>query len=349
MSTYLVTGATGFVGRALIRKLLQEGHDVRAAVRTAPAQPLEGLDAARVQPVSLGDPNALAELARGVDVVYHCAAENSSRASEQALSWINVAGTENVINAARHAGVRRVVHVSCADATLLNRDRLNWKETQRFAESPLDACARTKLLAEELALHASDHKLEVCALRPAWVWGPGDLRLLPSLCREARSGRVTLCGNGENLLPTVYIDNLVHALRLADDAEDAPGHCYHVIDGEALTAREFLSQLCRAAGLAEPARGVYALAYAQAWLRELLRLPGLSRADVVRRGRSALFDGLGATRDLEYEPPVNIADGMAALAHWVTQFGGPEAIARFERSSASTSEVDALIRMADAG
>lgn len=346
MSTYLVTGATGFVGRALIRKLLREGHDVRAAVRPAPAQPLEGLDAARVHPVSLGDPNALAELARDVDVVYHCAAENSSRASEQALSWINVAGTENVINAARHAGVRRVVHVSCADATLLNRDRLNWKETQQLAEAPLDACARTKLLAEDLALQASGRKLEVCVLRPAWVWGPGDLRILPSLCRERR---VTLCGNGENLLPTVYIDNLVHALRSASDAEDAPGHVYHVLDGEPLTAREFLSQLCRAAGLPAPARGVYALAYAQAWLRELLRLPGLARADVVRRGRSALFDNLGATRELGYEPLVSIADGMEALAQWVAQLGGPNAIAKIERSSASASEVDALIRLADAG
>ena len=116
-----------------------------------------------------------------------------------------------------------------------------------------------------------------------------------------------------------------------------------------MAGSEFLSQLCRAAGLSAPARGVYALAYAQAWLRELLRMPGLSRADVVRRGRSALFDNLGATRDLEYEPRVNIADGMAALTQWVSQLGGPDALARFERSSASASEVDALIRLADAG
>ena len=63
MSTYLVTGATGFVGRALIRRLLQQGHSVRAATR-GPAQSLEGLEAASVSQVSLGDPNALAALAK---------------------------------------------------------------------------------------------------------------------------------------------------------------------------------------------------------------------------------------------------------------------------------------------
>lgn len=349
MSTYLVTGATGFVGRALIKRLLQEGHSVRAATR-APAQPLEGLEAASVSQVSLGDPNALLALARDVDVLYHCAAENSPRASVEALSWINVAGTENVLNAARHAGVRRVVHVSCADATLINRDRLNWKETQQLAEEPLDACSRSKLLAEELAVHGSDAKLEVCVLRPAWVWGPGDRRILPSLCREARAGRVSLCGNGENLLPTVYIDNLVQALRLADGAQHAPGHVYHVIDGEPMTAHEFMSQLCRAAGLPAPARSVYALSYARAWLRDALGMRGgLSRADVVRRGRSALFDNLGATRDLGYEPVVSVQAGMDALAHWVTQLGGPEVLARIERPTSGAHDVDALVRLADAG
>jgi nucleoside-diphosphate-sugar epimerase len=349
MSTYLVTGATGFVGRALIRRLLQEGHSVRAATR-GPAQPLEGLEAASVSQVSLGDPNALATLARDVDVLYHCAAENSPRASAEALSWINVAGTENVLNAARHAGVRRVVHVSCADVTLINRDRLNWKETQQLAEAPLDACSRSKLLAEELALHGSNANLEVCVLRPAWVWGPGDRRVLPSLCREARAGRVRMCGNGENLLPTVYIENLVHALRLADTAQHAPGHVYHVLDGEPMTAHEFLSQLCKSAGLAEPARGIYALAYAGAWLRDTFRMRGgLARADVVRRGRSALFDGLGATRDLGYEGVVSVHDGMEALARWVAQLGGPEGLARIERGAAGANDVDALVRLADAG
>jgi 2-alkyl-3-oxoalkanoate reductase len=347
MSTYLVTGASGFVGSALTRRLLDEGHDVRLLTRVGSQTSLQPAARATVHEVSLGDPNALAEVARGVDVIYHCAAENSARAYPAAFAWINVAGTENVLSAARHAGVRRVVHLSCADATLIDGDRLNWKELHPMTDRPLDALSRSKLLADELAAHASDGQLQVCVLRPAWIWGPGDRGAMPSLCREAQRGRVTLCGNGENLLPTVYIDNVVHALRLADRAERAPGKICHVLDAEAQTAREFIGALCQSVGLAAPVRGSYSASYARACLNEWFGWPGFARADVVRRGRSALFDGMAAANELGYEPVVTLEQGMRALASWAAAVGGRDAIARLSRRPATKSDVDALRRLAD--
>jgi nucleoside-diphosphate-sugar epimerase len=347
MSTYLVTGATGFVGGALTQRLLAEGHTVRVLGRAETREP-ESDRAVSVYVASLGDPDALAEAARGVDVLYHCAAENSPRAPTSAFSWINVAGTENVINAARHAGVRRVVHLSCTDVALANRDRMSWKETQQLGEEPLDALSRSKLLAEELALQANDDSLQVCVLRPAWVWGPGDRRTLPALCREDAQGGVQLCGDGSNLVPTVYIDNLVDALLLAAGAGKAPGRAYHVLDGEVLSAREFFDQLCKSLGLGRPARGIYALAYARAWWRERFGLPGLARADVVRRGRSALFDGVAVVHDLGYEPQIGVERGMVELADWCARLGGPAGVARTERMPASDADVNALVRIADA-
>jgi nucleoside-diphosphate-sugar epimerase len=353
MSIRLVTGATGFVGSALVTRLLRDGFSVRVLARDVrSAQLLRERDANNsldVRIASLGDPNAIADAADGVEVLYHCAAENSPDAPQRTLAWINVAGTENVLNAARDAGVRRLVHVSCADATLINRDRLNWKETRQLDEAPLDAASHTKLLAEELALAGSHGNLEVIALRPAWVWGPGDRRTLPALCREAASGRVTLCGSGENLLPTTYIDNLVDALVLAATASDVAGRAYHVLDGDTLNAREFLGQLCAALGLRAPMRGVYGLAYAVAWIRERAGLSGMKRAEVARRGRSALFDGVAAARELGYTPSVTVEQGMQALAAWAKQAGGPSAIATAERPTSTITEVDELIRIADSG
>lgn len=347
MASYLVTGATGFVGSALTQRLLQDGHDVRLITRAASSS-LPQDARARVHVLSLGDPNALAEAADGVDVLFHCAAESSARAVPAAFGWINVAATENVLNAARHAGVRRVVHLSCTDATLVNRDRLNWKESHPMGEQPLDALCRSKLLAEELALQASSSRLQVCVLRPAWVWGPGDRRVLPELCREAQRGRVSLCGNGDNLVHGVYVDNLVHALLLAAAAPEAPGKAFHIVDGEVQTAREFLGGMCQALKLPAPTRGLYALSYARAFLNERLGLQGLARVDVVRRGRASLFDGMAAARELGYAAPVSFAQGLAALERWATQVGGPQAIAQLARSAATWNDVEVLIRLADA-
>ena len=346
MPSYLVTGATGFVGAALTAQLLRAGHSVRVLKR--PGTDALAVDrACDVRVASLGDPEALAEAASGVDVLFHCAAENSPRAPSKAFAWINVAATENVLSAARHAGVGRVIHLSCTDAALANRDRMSWKETQQLGEQPLDALCRSKLLAEELALHANGNGLQVCVVRPAWVWGPGDRRTLPALCRENARGGVRLCGSGNNLVPTVHIDNLISALLLASKSERAPGHAYHVLDGDVLSAREFFGQLCQSLGLSPPVRGVYAVAYARAWLNEALGRPGMARAEVARRGRSALFDGVAAVTDLGYEPKLSVERGMSELAAWCARQGGAEAIARMQRTPTTEADVNALIRIAE--
>lgn len=348
MSTYLVTGANGFVGAALTTRLLQEGHSVRMVARRVLSAPREHEERASTHVVSLGDPNGLAELAQGVDVIYHCAAENSRLAAPAAFGWINVAATENVVNAARHAGVKRLVHLSCTDATLVNRDRLNWREAHPMGEEPLDALCKSRLLGEELAVQANDRRLQICALRPAWVWGPGDRTLLPALCREAQRGRISLCGNGENLVATVHIDNLVHALRLAESAEDAPGKVFHVLDAEAQTAREFIGGLCESLGLPAPRRGSFAVSYAAAQLAEWLGLGGRTRSDVIRRGRGSLFDGMAAANSLGYVAVISLSDGMQALASWAAAIGGRDAIAQCKRDATSQADIQALIALADA-
>jgi nucleoside-diphosphate-sugar epimerase len=352
MSIHLITGATGFVGSALLARLLGDGEQVRILVRAAADAERwrEHIErgALEVRVASLGDPNAIAAAADGVEVLYHCAAENSLDAAPAALAWVNVAGTENVRNAARRAGVRRFVQLSCTDVTLSNRDRMSWNESRQLDGLPIDAFCRSKLLAEELVLPSSSADFQACALRPAWVWGPGDRRALPALCREAARGRVSLCGPGNNLVPTVYIDNLVEALILAGEADDVGGRAFHVLDGEALTAREFMGELCQAVGLAAPVRGVYALAYSAAWLRERLGLPGLSRAEVARRGRSALFDAVAAVRELGYQPKVSVEEGMRALASWAKQAGGPAAIAQTIRTPTSQRDLEAMIRISEA-
>jgi nucleoside-diphosphate-sugar epimerase len=335
----LVTGATGFVGGALARRLLELGFELHALVRNESAAEALAKSGARVHAGNLGDPNTIAEAATGCDALFHCAGESSVRAPAEAHAWINVAGTENALLAARHADVKRFVLLSCADVSLLNKDRLHWKENAALGQAPLGTMARNKLLAEELALHASNARLSVIAIRPAWLWGPGDHTNLPALCREAGAGGVRLFGDGHNLFSTTYIDNLVDALIAAASAKGADGQAFHVADSDVLTAGEFFGRLCAALGMAAPRRGIYALAYAAAVVRERAGLRGVWPEEVVRRGRGTLLDGLRAHQFLAYQPRTSVDAGMLALTAWATQLGGPDAIAKLARSVAGAADV----------
>jgi nucleoside-diphosphate-sugar epimerase len=343
----LVTGATGFVGTVLTRALLARGDDVRVLVRTdAGAERCGGADVRRGE---LGDPNTIAAAAAGCELIFHCAGESSLHASAEALAWLNVAGTENVLAAARHAGVKRLVHLSCADVTLIPRDRVHWKEEAVLGRAPLGAHARSKLLAEEVALLGSDRQLTVTALRPAWLWGAGDSVNLPLLCKEAQSGAVQLFGRGHNFFATTHIDNLVTALIAAATAgaSGVAGQALHVADAEFVTAREFFERLCAAVTLPAPRAGIYPLAYGAAWLRRALDREGAWPEDVVRRAHGSLLDCERAIRLLGWDPGIGLDDGMEALSRWAREVGGPSAIANLAQPAAGGEEIERHRRLAD--
>jgi len=342
----LITGATGFVGGAVARKLLADGDTVTALTRGGHERtlPLEKAGATIVVG-SVGDPNGIAEAARGCDVIVHAAAVVGDHASRRALRWVNVAGTENVINAAKRAGVERMVHLSCADVTLWNGDRIHWNEN-RAGSLPAGEHARTKLLAEELAISASDDDLEIVVIRPAWVWGPGDTTTLPRLCREARLHGLQLIGSGKNLFSSLYIDNLAVAVQRALTAENTAGRAYYVTDHDTLSAREFFGQMCNAVGVASPKSGL-ALSIAYPKARLFRSGPNaLSPAEVLRRGTNTLFDIQKAMTDLSYDPPVTVPEGMAALATWVSGAGGPAAVETLGRPPTGDGSVDEQVALA---
>jgi nucleoside-diphosphate-sugar epimerase len=347
-----VTGALGYVGSALCRRLSERGEQVCALVRPGgdaaalAAQSTLSALGVELREADLADPNTLAEGAEGCDAMVHCAGESVRHAPPAVLSWLNVAGTENALAGARHAGVRRFVHLSCADVSLVNRDRVHWKEDAVLGQAPLGAYARNKLLAEELALQKSDARMSVVAIRPAYLWGPGEHTNLPELCRQARQGGVRLCGGGQNLLSAAYIDNVVSVLVAAARSDRVTGQALHVADPDFLNAGEFFGQLCKALGLPPPKSGLYALEYALAFVRQRRRAPGMWCDDVARVGRGGLLDCLRALTLLEPEPAVSVERGMATVASWAQTAGGPKAIEALARKPAGPEEVARCERLA---
>jgi nucleoside-diphosphate-sugar epimerase len=306
----LVTGATGFIGGGVLRGLQARGHQVVAYVR-------EGSDSRGLSDVErvvgdVADPNRLATAASRCDAMIHAAGIADPSAHVDTLGWAHVAGTENALNAAKKAGCRRFIHISCADVTLCNAPRSFWTEAES-PQRPFGELARTKLQAEELVRVSGRKGFWTVALRPAVVWGPGDTTHLPRWSGEAEEGGIALAGRGKKLLATTYIDNLAHAVCGALETGVTTGNVYYVVDAELSVCRDFFGELSEALGWPSPRN----VPYPWMWLACRVGLSSLHPEEVMRRRHTSAFDTSNAKRDLGYEPVVSREQGLAALASWV--------------------------------
>jgi nucleoside-diphosphate-sugar epimerase len=306
----LVTGATGFVGGGVLRGLQAAGHEVVAYVR-------DSADSRLLQDVErivgdIGDPNRLAVAAAACDAMVHAAGIADPTADPDSLGWAHIAGTENTINAARQAGCKRLIHISCADVTLYNGPRSFWNEDQA-PPRPLGELARTKLQAEELVRVSGKRGFRTTVLRPALVWGPGDTTHLPGWQSEADHGGVRIIGGGKTLMATTYIANLAHAVRCSLEKKLTTGHVYCVVDTELAVSRDFFTDLSTALGWPAPKS---AGPYWWAWISSRAGLSSLHPTQVIRRGRTSAFEMNRAKKELEYEPIVTREQGMTELGAW---------------------------------
>jgi nucleoside-diphosphate-sugar epimerase len=335
----LVLGATGFVGGAIADRLLARGDEVTLLVRD---ESKLGESSARRRVGSVLDPNAIAKAAAGADAIFWAVGAPPG-ADARVYPWIYVAGIENVIAAARHANVPHVVLVSSADVTLARQDRVHWSEKRDIAELPFGDRAQSIRLGEEIALALSDARPSVSAIRPGWIWGPGDRAMLPALVREAKSGGITMWGEGKNLVATSYVDLVVDAALAAAKSPSSGGQAYYVADAEFLELREWLAILARTLGLPRARTGT---PFAIAWAMATLRGDVTTRETMLRRSRGTFFDTQKAQVELGVEPRVSIEHGMKSLAAWVQAQGGIDAIAGWTRTLPDAAAIEAEARAA---
>lgn len=339
---WFVTGASGCVGTALGHRLKAQGEGLSLQVRVAKRLPpsLQG-DACEAL---LGDPNALRDAMVGADVVVHCAGVQHPDSSERAMRWVNVAGTENALKAARAAGVPCFLHLSCADVTLHPGDRVHWDE-KRLVHQPAGALARSKKWAEDVVLTHNHAGFSTVALRPGRIWGPGDRTWLPRWVAEAQGqGGIQLVGNGDNLLALAHVSHVVDAILSAGTRPALGGKAFYVGDDEFVTAREFFEALSVAFSLPAPRVGPrWAWAYAGVRLREGLGAHGRLSAELIHRGRSAHFNLLEAIEGLEFRPTLTLEGGMASWARDVANTGGLDAWLAQAREGEPSDAVDEMV------
>ncbi len=318
----LVTGATGFVGAAVARALVREGWQVRALtrkgsdrrnIRDLPLEVAEG---------DLGDPASLDRALEQCQALFHVAADYRLGALDpRQLYQTNVEGTRRILEAARKAGVERVVYTSSVATVGIPADGSPGNETTPVGLSDMIGhYKRSKFLAEQVAREAAGPGMPVVIVNPSTPIGPGDVKPTPTgqMVLDAAAGRMP-----------AYVDtglNVVHV----DDV--AAGHllAYHrgrsgekyILGGTDMTLREILVEIAQLTGrkppsIKLPTAVVFPIACVAEVVARITGRPGRVTIEGVRMARKLMFFSSGkAQRELGYRwrPPVEaLRDAIAWL------------------------------------
>lgn len=295
-----LTGATGFVGRALLADLRANGYRVRALLRR-PAGEAREADSAVIG--DLTRPVNMARALEGVDVVLHSAAlaHAMSGRPEDDYRSANTQATVVLAEAARRAGARRFVFLSSVRAQ--TGPTASGVVDESRSPAPTDAYGRSKLAAEQGLAQVG---LDWVALRPVLVYGAGVKGNMASLVRLARSPWPLPLPAPSGRRSLLAVENLAGAVRVAITAEGAGGRAYLVADDGALDVAGIVAALRAGAGRRMPSLPVPA-----ALFRAAARLAG--RAELAEPLTGDLVVDTTALKALGWRPAVSTKDGLARL------------------------------------
>lgn len=331
----VVTGGGGFLGKAIVRMLVQRGDDVVVLGRSRYPD-VEALGATCVQG-DVADLATVKDVVADKDVVFHVAAKAGVWGDPGEYEHANVFGTQNVIDACVARGVGRLVHTSSPSVTFDGGDAAGADESLPYPTSHLYHYGRTKAEAERrvLAANATAHKkgpqvLLTTALRPHIIYGPGDPHILPRMIARHRQGRLRIVGDGTNNIDITYVDNGAHAHLLAADAlgRDNPknaGKPYFISDGVPVVPWLWLNSIFAELGLPllhkripyGAARAVGAVLEGAWSVFSLKGEPPMTRFVAAQLGTSHWYNLGAARRDLGYEAIVDPAAALQTTIPWL--------------------------------
>ncbi len=252
----LVTGGGGFLGRYIVEQLVARGDRVTTFSRGSYPE-LAALGARQVRG-DLRDLRAITAACRGgngppVDVVYHVAARAGLWGPFDDFYEANVTGTDNVIEACRATGVRKLVYTSSPSVIFDGTDQRNVDESMPYPNHYESPYPETKAIGEQRVLAANSSALLTTSLRPHLIFGPRDNHLLPSLIARARKGRVPQVGDGTNMVDLTYVEDAAQAhLQAADALEPGSpvaGSVYFISQGEPVVLWPWISDFLARLGL----------------------------------------------------------------------------------------------------
>jgi nucleoside-diphosphate-sugar epimerase len=323
----MITGGSGFVGAHLVRRLLDQGHQVTSLdknpglfddeLRSRGAVLLSG---------SVTEPHEVTKAMDGAELVYHLASPFGDILQPDAAYWdIEVNGTRNVLAAAERLGVRRVVHCSTQGVHGIVTDPPGNEDSPI---APRDYYCYSKAEGEKVCREFMARGMDIAIVRPTSVYGPGDTRGWLKLYRMVSKGWFLMIGTGNTLNHPVYVENLVDLFELCGTCPAARGRTYLGGDEEPVTLNELVRQVAAAVG--SEVKIIRFPWYGGAWCAataiEVVSKALRMRPPVFRR-RLSWFKTNRAFRidrakaELGYLPRVRLTEGLARTAYWYRKAG----------------------------
>jgi UDP-glucose 4-epimerase len=333
----LVTGATGFIGQHLTRKLLDIGGE--RSVRTVYTDDSAKLYFFRNEEVDsrkadITDRQSISGLMDGIDVVYHLAAISRNDLSK---TWedfyaVNVQGTVNLLEEAKAAGVKKFVFASTVEAAGFGDGVSPRVETD--APNPVNNYGKSKLSAERQVLSGA-WPMECAVLRLPMIYGPGTFLIVPKLFGMVRRGFYPMIGGGKALMEFCYVDNAVNGIISAGEKKEAAGELFYLSDERSYSIREVVSTIAESSGkrvlfVSIPVFAAKFLGLCWEIAAKILpfppiiskysRKPFFSRETVFWTTRNVNTVSTEKIKSvLGYSPAVNIKEGTRRTAEWLNE------------------------------
>lgn len=321
----LVTGGGGFLGSAIVDRLSRRGDRIVSFARGFYPELTD-----KVVDQIQGDicnRDQVLKACKDKELVFHVAAKAGVWGSYSDYYRTNVIGTENIIDACRTHRVPYLVYTSSPSVIFNGKDIEGVDESAPYSDRFQSHYQRTKAIAEQAAVAASDPELKTIVLRPHLIWGPGDNHLVPRIIARAKT--LFIVGDGNNLVDTTYIDNAADAHLLAADrlAErpELSGKIYFISQGEPVRLWDMINDILQAGGLDPVTRS---MPRKVAWfiggcleslyrILQITREPKMTRFVADELSTAHWFDISAARKDLGYAPGVTMKEGLDRLEAWL--------------------------------
>lgn len=314
-----VTGASGFIGGAVCRRLADQGVEVVAVDLNDRSRDVAERSGGRLVQADIRETQTLAGAFEGCDAVVNTAALVGDWGPMDQYIEVNVRGTLSVLDAAQTGGAGRVVHLASVAGW-------GYEFAQDIPEdSPIRSCggpyADTKGASDILA-----RRRGAVVIRPGDVYGPGSVPWTIRPVEAIRSGLFALPGKGEGIMTLVYVDDLVDAIVAATSSPGGEGEGIAVWDGEPVTARDFFGRYARMLGKPRVRTAPRALVEATAVIAEAAarvtgRSPDVSREAIRYISRRATYPNAKARELLGWERKVGFDEGMRRSEEWLAAKG----------------------------